>query len=76
MENKDPIDIAAVMNDVFNPSPDRLSHASDASDDDDLTPPDNAPKEMQQLRDCQRKAISAIMKGKGYTYAASVAGVT
>ena len=77
MENKPrrSSDLAALMNDVFTPKPREFGHASDANDDDELTAPGDAPPPVRQLRECQRKALSAIMTGKGYTHAAAAAGV-
>src|SRR5665213_2011896 len=75
MENETP-DIAAMMNDVFNPGPQRLSGASDAGDDNELDVPANAPPEVWQLRETQRQVLSAIMGGNGYTFAARAGGVS
>jgi len=52
------------MNGLFPPTPGRLGAASDASDDDVLDVPGNAPPQAKNLRECQRRVLSAIMEGK------------
>ena len=65
--------------DVFaqtKPGPETGYPASDIDDDEALDSPDDAPDEVKMLRICQRRALSAIMRGKGFGNAASAAGVS